>query len=80
MSIQYDRGVKRPKRKTGAQPADAKNRRPVRLPDGRTARLVYVNPYTDIAKVQLPGGGYLTTSVEQLTVLDEPDRQHDRPL
>lgn len=54
--------------------ADAKNRRPVRLPDGRTARLIYLPGGASArvsvgarARVLLPSGAVL--SVDPLTLV-----------
>jgi hypothetical protein len=69
---------------TGRRPTlhDAKNRRLVRLPDGRTAHLVAVTPLGVEAgrhplaevrrgKVRLPSGRYLSIPITDLEVVSE---------
>jgi len=64
--------------RTAVLPQDAADRRLVKLPDGRTGRLVYVRgnarPRKSGAKarVQLAGGSYASVDPADLTLLDEP--------
>ena len=63
--------------RTTVHPQDAADRRLVRLPDGRTGRLVYVRGHSKPrksgakARVLLPGGSYANVDPQLLTLLDE---------
>lgn len=58
-------------RRTGITPKHAKARALVRLPDGRTARLIHVAPYGHSAKVKTPSGSYLHLNVNDLELVEE---------
>lgn len=70
--VRYDHtGRPATQRRTGITPTHAKARALVRLPDGRTARLIHVNPYGKGAKVRTQSGAYLHTTVDVLELVDE---------
>jgi hypothetical protein len=48
---------------------DAAQRRPVLLPDGRVAALMFVARNGQTAKVALPGGVWLTTKRDALVLV-----------
>ena len=64
-------GTELRQRRDGILPSHAKARRLVRLPDGRTARLVHVAPYGTTAKVRLAAGAFLNAHTDTLELLDD---------
>lgn len=60
-------------RRDGILPTHAKARRLVRLPDGRTARLVHCAPYGNVGKVRLSSGAFLNVHVDTLQLLDDEE-------
>ena len=69
--VRYQGATELRERRTGITPKHAKARAIVRLPDGRTARLIHVAPYGRSAKVRTESGAFLHTTVDQLTLVEE---------
>lgn len=70
---QTQNGVVLTERNEGILPCHAKSRRVVRLPDGRTGRLIHVAPYGHNCRIQLPSGAYVTARTHQIALISEAD-------
>lgn len=58
-------------RTEGIRPKHAKAKAVVRLPDGRTGRVIWVAPYGRSAKVRLPSGAVIQSHADVLELTGE---------